>query len=176
MIRKAAFFCRALIKKLVLSLKRFPEAVLLCAMTVSILIFMNHSYAQKGTEDMLMRICLILALGVPVVLCVKMLFETIPNLKKNLKVLIYVCSVAGLTFYLVFFAERCKNRIYDSIYSLFDSFLFSFFVYTLSLQKRKFRTVCNHSSFEVFSNLYIFHGIICRFCRNTFYDQPTFFD
>ncbi len=131
MIRKAAFFCRALIKKLVLSLKRFPEAVLLCAMTVSILIFMNHSYAQKGTEDMLMRICLILALGVPVVLCVKMLFETIPNLKKNLKVLIYVCSVAGLTFYLVFLLKdvRTVSMIRYIAFSIAFYLAFSFIPY-----------------------------------------------
>ncbi|MGI6486514.1 MAG: hypothetical protein ACOX15_09495 [Tepidanaerobacteraceae bacterium] len=58
-----ATFCRTSIKKLAVSLKRFPEALLLCAIAASVLMFSVHAQAQNGMEDKLIRVCLIFALG-----------------------------------------------------------------------------------------------------------------
>jgi hypothetical protein len=104
-----ATFCRTSIKKLAVSLKRFPEAVLLCAIAASVLMFSVHAQAQNGMEDKLIRVCLIFALGVPVVLCIKLLLERIPHLTKGARVFLYMIAAIGLTLYFLFYLHDLKT-------------------------------------------------------------------
>lgn len=128
MSMKAILLCKNLVTKLLSSLKRFPEAILLAASTVSILILLNHydSYARKETEELFIRIAMVLALGVPLSLCIKVFFERVPFLKKSIKTLIYIAATAGLLLYYLFLLKDF-GMVSISRYIAFSiSFYFAF--------------------------------------------------
>ncbi|WP_227764005.1 DUF4153 domain-containing protein [Zhaonella formicivorans] len=86
--------------KLAASLKRFPEAVLLAAAATVILIAMNHiNFMQSGLEEILGRVVMALALGIPLSLCLKMLFERARNIKLGVKLLVYGIAAAVPVLY-----------------------------------------------------------------------------
>jgi hypothetical protein len=96
--------CKTLIGKLLSSLKRFPEAILLAASVVSVLIYTNHFGFDLTADarEMLRRIAMTLALGIPVSLCMKTLFERMPALKTAVKALVYAGAAGGLLLYCLF--------------------------------------------------------------------------
>jgi len=101
---RIARWCRTLLAKLYSSLRRFPETLLMCAATVTVLIILVHSdsgrYAQAG--ELLTRLAAVLALGVPLSLCIKVFLERARFLKIPLKILIYAAAAAGLALYFFF--------------------------------------------------------------------------
>jgi len=60
--------------RLVSSLRRFPAPLVLALAIVMLLIFMNHT---KPSDDVLAHVAMVLALGIPLTLCIKMFFERI---------------------------------------------------------------------------------------------------
>jgi len=128
MKKKVVLLSKTLILKLLSSLKRFPEAILLAAATISILIFMNHLdiYSKKEMEELLKRISMVLALGVPLFLCIKVFFERVPSLRKSIKTSIYVVTTGGLLLY-YFFLLQDLNMVSITRYIAFSiSFYFVF--------------------------------------------------
>src|SRR5690554_1621164 len=95
---KITSLVKSLINKLLSSLKRFPEAILLAASVVCVLIYVNHFGRDltAETSDMLNRTDMTLALGIPLSLCLKTMFERIPPLKGAVRVLFYAGTALGL--------------------------------------------------------------------------------
>jgi len=89
-----------LAQKLKVSLKRFPEAIALAALTTVVLITLHHvDYANIHLKDVLGRTAMVLALGIPLTLCFRMLFEKIEVKNKNIKLLAYFLGTIGLVLY-----------------------------------------------------------------------------
>jgi hypothetical protein len=80
------------------SLKRFPEALMLAFAAVVVLICMNH--ATPG-RDALTHAAMVLALGVPLALSIKMAFER-TAVKWPTAVIVYVLAAAALLGYYYF--------------------------------------------------------------------------
>ncbi|HOL18098.1 MAG TPA: DUF4153 domain-containing protein, partial [Bacillota bacterium] len=101
---RIARWCRTLLAKLYSSLRRFPETLLMCAATVTVLIILVHSDSEPGTQagELLTRLAAVLALGVPLSLCIKVFLERARFLKIPLKILIYAAAAAGLALYFFF--------------------------------------------------------------------------
>lgn len=95
------------VKKLLASLKRFPETIMLAFSVVCVLIYMNHFGPDLSTDtsDMLMRITMTLALGIPVSLCLVTLFERIPSTRVTAKALTYAGAAMGLLMYGIFLLQ-----------------------------------------------------------------------
>ena len=95
---------KTLMDKLSSSLKRFPETILLAALVVFILIYVNHmrSDLTNSQMEMLQRLSMVLALGIPVTLCIKALFGRITSPKAVSKAIAYMSAAAGLVLYYLF--------------------------------------------------------------------------
>ena len=93
--------------KLSSSLKRFPETIVLAASVVSVLIYVNHMHSELSNETLetLQRTAMILALGIPVSLCIKTLFERMPAQNTLPRVLAYIGAAAGLVFYYLYLLQ-----------------------------------------------------------------------
>ena len=102
MIKRVLLFCDTLISKLVLSLRRFPEAICFYSVAVSILIYMNHITYNHETMNMLKRIAMIFALGAVMFLCIRVLLERKPFLGKRAKLLMYSGAIISLMLYYYF--------------------------------------------------------------------------
>lgn len=77
------------------SLKRFPEPIALAFATVVVLIFINHNQPR---EETLARIALVLALGIPLTLCIKMFFER-KRVSKVTEIVVMALAAIGLAAY-----------------------------------------------------------------------------
>ncbi|MFZ7103021.1 MAG: DUF4153 domain-containing protein [Peptococcaceae bacterium] len=84
--------------KLLTSLRRFPEALVLAFAIVIIFIYMNH--IRQG-NDVLTHVALVLALGIPLSLCIRMFWEKIA-FNKVTAGFIYGFAVLALTAYYKF--------------------------------------------------------------------------
>jgi hypothetical protein len=88
-------------------LQRFPETLLFCTATVIVLIFLNHGTSGANAElgENLKRLAAVLALGIPLSLCIKIFFERAPFLKMPIKILVYLAAGAGLVLYYLFLLQ-----------------------------------------------------------------------
>ncbi|WP_083238718.1 DUF4153 domain-containing protein [Caloranaerobacter ferrireducens] len=137
MIAKTILFCKTKIKKLLSSLRRFPEVILLATTIVFIIIFMNHSnFLKETTEELLRRICLILALGISLFLSVRVFFERKPFLKKSTKVLAYAGIIGGLILYF-FFLLKDFNMVSISRYLAFSISFYCIFAFIPYFYRRE---------------------------------------
>jgi hypothetical protein len=102
-LAKAAAFIRALVYRLVLSLKRFPEALLFSALTVSVIIYINHYNfgLDRAAEENFQRIAMMLALGIPVFLCIKAMFELSASVSNGRRASVYVLGFAFIALYYI---------------------------------------------------------------------------
>ena len=107
MKEKIATLLKTLMTKLSSSLKRFPETIVLSASVVSVVIYINHMNSELSNDmlETLQRTAMILALGIPVSLCIKTLFERMPAIKGMVKALAYAGAAAGLALYYMFFLQ-----------------------------------------------------------------------
>lgn len=101
---KLLMISKALLKKVLASLQRFPETLLICAATALVLILLNHggTGGEIKTGEYLERLAAVLALGIPLSLCIKVFFERASFLKIPLKTVIYIAAAAGLALYYIF--------------------------------------------------------------------------
>lgn len=76
----------------------------MCAATAVVLIILNHGVPGAGDYpfDSLQRLAAVLALGIPLSLCLQVWFERTPALKLPSKILIYIAAAAGLVLYYLF--------------------------------------------------------------------------
>lgn len=88
-------------------MQRFPETLLFCTATVIVLIFLNHGTSGANAElgENLKRLAAVLALGIPLSLCIKIFFERAPFLKMPIKILVYLAAGAGLVLYYLFLLQ-----------------------------------------------------------------------
>ena len=104
---RIAALLKTLMTKLSSSLKRFPGTIALAASVVSALIYVNHMHSELSNETLetLQRTAMILALGIPVSLCIKTLFERVPAQNTLPRVLAYIGAAAGLVFYYLYLLQ-----------------------------------------------------------------------
>ena len=104
---RIAALLKTLMTKLSSSLKRFPGTIALAASVVSVLIYVNHMHSELSNETLetLQRTAMILALGIPVSLCIKTLFERVPAQNTLPRVLAYIGAAAGLVFYYLYLLQ-----------------------------------------------------------------------
>ena len=104
---KIATLLKTLMTKLSSSLKRFPGTIALAVSVVSVLIYVNHMHSELSNETLetLQRTAMILALGIPVSLCIKTLFERMPAQNTLPRVLAYIGAAAGLVFYYLYLLQ-----------------------------------------------------------------------
>jgi hypothetical protein len=90
------------------SLKRFPVTILLSALVAAMLIVVNELQATHNTSviEILNRVTLILALGIPLSLCVKLLFERKSDSKVYELIIYYVAGALILLLYYFFFLQE----------------------------------------------------------------------
>lgn len=89
------------------SLKRFPIAIGLSTAATVLLMILTHKDQNfnSDTEEMIRRIIMVLALGIPVLLCTKLIFERKENIKPFAKTVIYLLEALGLVLYYFFLLE-----------------------------------------------------------------------
>lgn len=85
------------------SVKRFPVTIALCTAVV-IVVIMISEIQSNGAYDSpiiktLTRLALVLALGIPISLCIKLIFERYRQLSASLKILIYALASGALVIY-----------------------------------------------------------------------------
>jgi hypothetical protein len=104
---RIAALLKTLMTKLSSSLKRFPGTIALAASVVSVLIYVNHMHSELSNETLetLQRTAMILALGIPVYLCIKTLFERVPAQNTLPRVLAYIGAAASLVFYYLYLLQ-----------------------------------------------------------------------
>lgn len=95
MLKKILSAMQDILLRLVSSLRRFPEPLALAFAIVMILIYINH---DQPNEDTLAHIAMVLALGIPLSLCIKIFFERI-SLSKTTIGLIYILATLVLVGY-----------------------------------------------------------------------------
>ena len=135
-------------------LKRFPLPIFFAAATTAILIFVLHKYSffSRNIPDMLRRITMIFALGIPLFLCIKMVFERRPNVKPIFKILVYIIGIAILALYYFYLLKDFKmvsiTRYISVTIALYLGFVFipyfykrdNFEMYIIKLSTRFFIT------------------------------------
>lgn len=84
--------------RLIASLRRFPEPLALAFLIVVILIYINH---VQPKEDTLAHVAMVLGLGIPLSLCIKIFFERI-SVKKMTVGVIYIIAALVLVGYYKF--------------------------------------------------------------------------
>ncbi len=107
MLSKITKLTKVFLTKLAASTKRFPEALLFAAAAVITSIIINHTdFAYPDPlRDQLNRLTMILALGVPVYLSIRVLLESI-NLKKSQGIAALLSGILILAgYYFVFLKE-----------------------------------------------------------------------
>lgn len=100
-----------LIVKLFASLKRFPEALFLTTTVVIIQILLHHlghSAANDAFREILVRISMVLALGVPLSLSLKLFCERLTALGNRQKILLYLGIVFGLVLYYLYWLKNLE--------------------------------------------------------------------
>lgn len=154
-------FGKTLLSKLYFSLKRFPETLLMCAATVTVLIILNHGKPGAGVEsgELLQRLAATLALGIPLSLCLKVFLERVSNLKAALRGMTYIVAAAGLVLY-HFYLLRDFGMISISRYIATSLALYLAFVFIPYFYRKQ-----NHELYviRIFISLavtYLFAGVL----------------
>jgi hypothetical protein len=147
------------------SIKRFPISIA-CATSATIIfiiLFNNQQDISNNTREVLTRIGMILVLGVPISLCIKLFFEKKEVARIKTISLIYLIGAIGLLFYYLFLLkefEMVSITRYIAVNTAFYlSFLFipyfykknDFELYVIKLLTRFFVTA--------FYSLILFGGI-----------------
>lgn len=85
------------------SIKRFPVAIALSTAAIIVLIMMSEMQQSTGYDSPILktltRLAMVFALGVPLSLCIKVLFERYQQLSISLKLLIYTLAAGALVGY-----------------------------------------------------------------------------
>lgn len=101
---------KTLVISLYLSLKRFPVAIALSTANSLILVYLNHNeqYLSTDVKDILGRTAMVLALGIPITLSIKLIFERKEGMILPLKAVVYALGAASLALYYFFLLQNFK--------------------------------------------------------------------
>lgn len=92
-----------ILQKLVESFKRFPEAILLAAgVTVSLIVINHLPSSEDALSKLLGHIAMVLALGIPLTLCWRVLFEKMATVKSGIRLILYLLSALSLLLYYIY--------------------------------------------------------------------------
>lgn len=137
------------------SIKRFPIAIGLSTAATILLIILAHNDQSfsDDTREIIGRIVMTLALGIPVSLCTKLIFERKDNIKLAAKICIYLVEAFALVLYYLFllkdFEMVSMTRYIGLSLSFYLAFNFipyfynrsGFEIYVIKLITRFFTTV-----------------------------------
>lgn len=127
MLKKIESQLRLLANKLLVSTRRFPETLLLSTATVVILIYMNHlDYDNRALRDNLSRMAMVLALGLPLSLTIRLFIERRGDLGRKIRLALYGAGGIFLTLYYLILL-RTINHISVSKYIGFTLSLYLIF-------------------------------------------------
>ncbi len=128
------------ISELYKSVKRFPITIALCASVVAILIMISETQLHLGYDseklEVLQRIAMVLALGVPLTLCIKVIFEKHKQTNLFLEGISLAVSAGFLAFY-YFFLLKDFNMVPITRYIGITFFLYLCFIFIPYLVKRE---------------------------------------
>lgn len=123
-------FFKKLALDLYSSIKRFPAPIMLAFFTSVLMIIINH-LSGSASEDFILiltRITMTVALGIPISLCLVLLFEKFDNLNKFYLITSYVISAGLLVlyyFYLLTDVEFMSGTRYAAVsLALYLAFMF----------------------------------------------------
>ena len=137
------------------SVKRFPDTIGISTTCVLLLIYISEIKQGANSDfiEMLGRITMVLALGIPLSLCVKLFFERLKNYKNIVLQATYLGGALLLIFYYYFFLQDIQmvsmSRYIGSSLILYLGFLFisylpkrdDFELYVIKVFTRFFTTV-----------------------------------
>lgn len=124
--------------KLLKSMRRFPEAIVMAGIAVTAAIVLNHMavISMNGIHNIVKRIGMVSALGIPLFLCTKVLMER--HFKINLlkKFLLQISALLFLLLYF-FFLLRNINFLSSTRYAAFSISLYLLFIVIPQLKNTK---------------------------------------
>ena len=107
---KLTGFIKKLLVGLYASIKRFPATLCISAATAVMLIIVNELEPTAGQAnlDVLKRIAMILALGIPLSLCITHIFERKEGMRPAARILASLAGIAALLLYYFFLLPDFK--------------------------------------------------------------------
>jgi hypothetical protein len=98
---RIAYLFTGLVNKVFSSIKRFPVTLFIALVTAILLIYQNHNYPLVTNEirSIIKRLAMVSALGIPISLCVKMFLERRLEIKKYVRVIIYLVLLIPLIYF-----------------------------------------------------------------------------
>ncbi|MBP2654119.1 MAG: hypothetical protein H6Q73_1688 [Firmicutes bacterium] len=136
MLKKLGLVFGNLRTKFVIGIKRFPETLLLAVICLGIAIYLNHLDFQSTNEMVVLRrILATVALGCPVFLVVRVLFEQRNFSDKRAKISVYALAIIGLM--VVFYIFRGFNAIAIIKYSALNIFFYLAFTFIPYFYRRE---------------------------------------
>lgn len=133
MFKKVFIFGKNWAIKFISSLKRFPESILLATGSVVVMILLNH--CSREHHDLLTRLAMILALGIPLTLGLKVIIERLPGRQKILRISFLAVAAIGLTLYYIFWLNDLK-MVSIVRYTAFSFALYLIFILVPYFYKR----------------------------------------
>ncbi len=161
MKEKIAAAFKALLQKLSSSLKRFSETILFALLTVLTLICFNHLRFEisNEAEDILIRLAMTFALGIPSTLCIKTIFERFPRPKPIARALASLAAVGGLIIYYLFFLKDFE-MVSITRYIALNIVLYLSFTFIPYFYKRENYELYSVKLFASFSVTYLYSAVL----------------
>ena len=134
---KIKTFLKDSVKSIYESTKRFPTTIGICILLVIMLIITNENQSNlsKETFEIIQRINMIIALGIPLSLCLKLIFEK-KKMKKLNEVFIYILGIGALVLYYFYLLKDFKDTSIVR-YTGLSIFLYLGFLYIPWLGNKK---------------------------------------
>jgi len=119
-----------IIKALYASIRRFPLTIVVSAALVVMLIILNEQSPSAKREflEMLQRVSMVIALGIPLSLCIQLLFEKKKALRRTYLFLFHIAGAAFLLIY-YFFLLKDFEMVSMTRYIAVSIFLYLAFLY-----------------------------------------------
>ncbi|NLW55714.1 MAG: DUF4153 domain-containing protein [Firmicutes bacterium] len=155
MVGKIRTLMQLLAGKILLSIKRFPEAAGMAAATVTLLIVINHWRAPKETVELLTRMAMTLALGFPITLALKVLTEQETRWSRKLPILLLPLALAILFAYFTCLLKEL-NTITISRYIAYSLICYLAFLFIPYLSNRKHFELYVLNLFIKFCAIYLY--------------------
>jgi hypothetical protein len=134
MLKRFMMFGKNLVIKFISSLKRFPESILLATGFVAVMILLNH-YDSSEQHDLLTRLAMIFALGIPLTLSFKGIIERLPHHQKMWRISFWAATAIGLALYFIFLLKDLK-MVSIVRYTAFSIALYLAFIFIPYYSKR----------------------------------------
>lgn len=149
-------YVRNILSGLYLSIKRFPLAILFSASSAAVLIVISETAPKNDT---LARIAMILALGIPVSLCIKLFFEKKDDKNTYRLILSYIGGVLFLILYYFLFL-KATEMVPITRYAAVSLALYLWFLFIPHLLKKEEFEMYVITVFTVFFVTIIYSAVL----------------